>query len=162
MALTVKDPFSKWIEAFPLRRATAEAVAHHLEKDIFPRFGFPEEIHSDRGSQFTGELMTQLGQLLGVKTTVTPAYHPQSNPVERAHRDLKAGLRAALEEAGGQEWDEAIPQILLAFRIAPARGTAMSPFRVLFGRDPPLPIGVIEPAPAHTALVPYVEELESA
>jgi transposase InsO family protein len=160
MALTVKDPFSKWIEAFPLRRATAEAVAHHLEKDIFTRFGFPEEIHSDRGSQFTGELMTQLGQLLGVRTTVTPAYHPQSNPVERAHRDLKAGLRAALEEAGGQEWDEAIPQILLAFRIAPARGTAMSPFRVLFGRDPPLPIGVIEPAPAHTALVPYVEDLE--
>jgi hypothetical protein len=160
MALTVKDPFSKWIEAFPLRRATAEVVAHHLEKDIFTRFGFPEEIHSDRGSQFTGELMTQLGQLLGVRTTVTPAYHPQSNPVERAHRDLKAGLRAALEEAGGQEWDEAIPQILLAFRIAPARGTAMSPFRVLFGRDPPLPIGVIEPAPAQTALVPYVEDLE--
>jgi hypothetical protein len=91
--------------------------------------------------------MDQLGLLLGVKTTVTPAYHPQSNPVERAHRDLKAGLRAALEQAGGQEWDVALPQILLAFRISPARGTAMSPFRVLFGRDPHLPIGVIEAAP---------------
>jgi hypothetical protein len=161
MALTIKDPFSKWVEAFPLRRATAEAVARHLEQDIFPRFGFPEEIHSDRGTQFTGELMDQLGLLLGVKTTVTPAYHPQSNPVERAHRDLKAGLRAALEQAGGQEWDVALPQILLAFRISPARGTAMSPFRVLFGRDPHLPIGVIEAAPARTDLIPYVEELES-
>jgi hypothetical protein len=104
--------------------------------------------------------MDQLGLLLGVKTTVTPAYHPQSNPVERAHRDLKAGLRAALEQAGGQEWDVALPQILLAFRISPARGTAMSPFRVLFGRDPHLPIGVIEAAPARTDLIPYVEELE--
>jgi hypothetical protein len=55
--LTVKDTFTKWLEAFPLPRATAEAVAKTLESEIFARFGYPDEIHSDQGTQFTGHLM---------------------------------------------------------------------------------------------------------
>lgn len=145
MLLTVKDPFTKWVEAFPLRRATAEAVADKLTEHIFARFGYPDNIHSDRGTQFTSELIVKLGRKLGIATTTTPAYHPQSNPVERAHRDLKTGLRAALGVIGGTEWDECLPQILFAFRIAPARGTGVSPFVAMFGRDPNIPLGVMAP-----------------
>jgi len=147
MILTIKDTFSKWVEAFPLARATAENVAKILEKEIFARYGYPDYIHSDRGSQFTGSLMTELAQLVHISITVTPAYHPQSNPVERAHRDLKSGLRAALEMVGGKQWDECIPQVLFAFRISPARGTGYSPFVMLFGRDPNLPLGAVDQPP---------------
>jgi transposase InsO family protein len=143
--LTVKDTFTKWLEAFPLPRATAEAVAKTLESEIFARFGYPDEIHSDQGTQFTGHLMKELAELLGIRTTVTPAYHPQSNPVERAHRDLKAGLRAALVDCPHQDWEDVLPQVLFAFRISPTSTTKLSPFELLFGKDPNIPLGALDP-----------------
>jgi hypothetical protein len=158
--LTIKDTFSKWVEAFPLRAARAEEAAEILTGEIFSRYGFPDEIHSDRGTQFTGRVMKQLGELIGYSITWTPAYHPQSNPVERAHRDLKAGIRAALETVGGQEWDQCLPQVLFAFRCTPARGTGLTPFEVLFGRQPNIPIGAVDPAPASgKPLAEYVARL---
>jgi hypothetical protein len=148
------------VEAFPLRAARAEEAAEILMGEIFSRYGFPDEIHSDRGTQFTGRVMKQLGELIGYSITWTPAYHPQSNPVERAHRDLKAGIRAALETVGGQEWDQCLPQVLFAFRCTPARGTGLTPFEVLFGRQPNIPIGAVDPAPASgKPLAEYVAKL---
>jgi transposase InsO family protein len=132
----VKDTFTKWLEAFPLPRATAEAVAKTLESEIFARFGYPDEIHSDQGTQFTGHLMKELAELLGIRTTVTPAYHPQSNPVERAHRDLKAGLRAALVDCPHQDWEDVLPQSFLpsvSHQPAPQSSPRLSYFS---GRTP--------------------------
>jgi len=160
MLLTVKDPFSKWVEAYPLARATAEATAIKLETEIFARFGYPEEVHSDQGTQFVSDIVKGVHQLLGIRTTTTPVYHPQSNPVERAHRDLKAGIRAALLAVGGQEWDRCLGQVLFAFRTTPARGTALSPFQLLFGRHPNIPLGAVMPPPLGSKeVVPYVTGL---
>jgi transposase InsO family protein len=161
VVLTVKDTFTKWMEAFALPRATAQEVASTLTNEIFARFGYPDEIHSDRGSQFTSGLIQQLADIIGTHITWTPAYHPQSNPVERAHRDLKAGLRAALETVGGDEWDECLPQVLFAFRTSPARGTGISPFHALFGRHPNVPLGLLEAPPRMgRPLADYVSDLQ--
>jgi hypothetical protein len=51
--LTVPDCFTRWLEAFPCRRANAQVVVvDKLVTEIFPRFGVCDQIHSDRGTQF--------------------------------------------------------------------------------------------------------------
>ena len=80
--LTIKDLFTKWLEAFPLKVATASEVARIFTEEIFPRFGKCEQIHSDQGTQFTSNLMKELGQILNIKITFTPPYNPKSNPVD--------------------------------------------------------------------------------
>jgi len=158
---TAKCPFTKWVEAFPTADATAESAADALVTHIFPRFGFCDELHSDRATAFMGNLISELCRMFRITATQTPAYHPQSNPVERAHRDLKAGLRAALEAHPGKDWDELLPQILFAFRVSPARGIGMSPFELLFGRLPNIPLGALQAPPnRRTAILPYVENLK--
>jgi hypothetical protein len=86
--LTVKDCFTRWIEAFPIVAATALETIDILVKEIFCRYGVPEIIHSDRGNQFTSNLFHSVAQEYGIQVTTTPAYNPKSNPVERVHRDL--------------------------------------------------------------------------
>ncbi len=147
LLLTVLDTFSRWLEAFPVRSATAEAVATLLEKEIFSRYGFPEVLHSDQGAQFTSKLMKQVGELLDVALTHTPAYNPQSNPVERAHRDLKKGLRSLMEDTG-KDWEEVLPQVLFASRTTINESTGLSPFQLMFGRDPSIPLTVLDQTPA--------------
>ncbi len=141
--LTIKDVFSKWVEAVPLKQATAEAAARALEDTIFCRFGYPEQIHSDQGSQFTSRLFQEVCSYLNIRKTTTPPYHPCSNgQVERVHRDLAKMLRALCHHDDG-DWEELLPQALLALRTAVNRTTGLAPFQVVFGRDVSSPLELI-------------------
>ncbi len=144
--LTARDTFSRWLEAYPVRKANAATVARVLEKEIFCRFGFPDIIHSDQGSQFTSSLFKELTEALGILATTTPAYNPKSNPVERAHRDLGNALRAIMLE---QEcsWEDALPAALFALNTARCASTGIPPYQLLFGRHPSTPIDLVFGAP---------------
>ena len=144
---TIKDTFSRWFEAFPVRRTSARAAVRSLEFHIFPRFGLPEVIHADRGSAFTGREFQTMCRELQIRLTHTPAYHPQSNPVERSHRDLKAILTALLDGRDPSTWEDYLPQALFAMRTAVSSATGASPFQLLFGHDPSMPLSILFRAP---------------
>lgn len=54
--LTVCDYGTRYPEAFPLKSTTSRDVAEALV-EMFSRTGIPDEILTDRGSNFTSELM---------------------------------------------------------------------------------------------------------
>ena len=144
--LTIKDVFTKWIEAFPIRHPTSKEVIKILTKEIFPRFGKCTVLHSDQGTQFTSKEFQEMGKLLKITLTTTPAYNPKSNPVERLHRDLKAALMALTADKPN-EWAKHIPTILYAFRTSINKSTGYSPFQLMFGRDPIEDLDLIIPSP---------------
>ena len=143
---SVRDLFTRWTEFFPTRDMTAKTVIKHLVQDIFPRFGLPEKVHSDQGTQFTSQEFKDAMEALGIVATTTPAYHPQSNPVERSHRDLKAALNALCKDSPSK-WPDAIPAVLTAMRNTVNETTGTSPFAALFGRDAPTDIDLFFPFP---------------
>ena len=141
--LTVRDTFTRWLEAFPLRSANTHTVLRLLDTHVFARYGLPDQIHSDRGAQFTSGLFLDVSQRLGIKATTTPAYNPKSNPVERAHRDLGHIMRACLKTDDSREWDDWLPQITFAMNTSISSATGVSPFKLLFGRDPATPLDIL-------------------
>lgn len=140
--LTAKDCFTRWVEAFPTMNMTAVTVARILEREIISRYGTPENIHSDQGTQFTSELIKSLYEELGISGTHTPAYNPKSNPVERTHRDLGQLLRASLDEEPG-DWEERLPSCLLAMRTAVSSATGFTPFHMVYGKECVLPLDFV-------------------
>ena len=50
--LTIVDRFSRWPEAFPLTDMSSKACCEVFIHQWLPRFGIPDEIITDRGSQF--------------------------------------------------------------------------------------------------------------
>ncbi len=77
--------------------------------------GLPQQILTDRGTQFTDALAKQLISLMGIKKLHTTAYHPQTNKVlERLHATLEAMLGKA--RALGLDWVGQIPFVLFALR----------------------------------------------
>jgi transposase InsO family protein len=93
--LTVSDCFTRWLEAFPCCQANAQIVVDKLITEIFPRFGVCDQIHSDRGTQFLSDLISEVVAALGISQSSTPSYNPKSNPVN-ANIDRLASLSRPL------------------------------------------------------------------
>ncbi len=55
--LVTVDYCSKWVVVFPLRSAKTPLITNILIKEIFTRWGVPTYLGSDRGPQFTSQLL---------------------------------------------------------------------------------------------------------
>ena len=113
--LTVKDTFSRWLEAYPTRDTTSKNIASILSRNIFCRFGMPEQIHSDQGPNVVSELLKQVYESLEIQPSTSPAYNPKSNPVERSHKDLGRMLKVLSHETQ-DDWEVVLPTALYALR----------------------------------------------
>ncbi|XP_076043849.1 uncharacterized protein LOC143026944 [Oratosquilla oratoria] len=141
--LTTLCPTTRYPDAFPLKNISAKTVANTLA-NLFTTFGIPEEIQSDRGSNFTSVLFAEVLKLLGIKQTLSTAYHPQSQgALERFHQTMKSMIRKFCCEED-RDWDEGLQFLLFAIRETPSESLGVSPFELLFGRKVRGPLKVIK------------------
>lgn len=61
------------------KKHTADATAQLLLDNLYKRFGLPDKFISDRGPQFAAMAFWELLKLLGIKSSLSTAYHPQSD-----------------------------------------------------------------------------------
>ena len=79
--LGVIDYFSKYVCLIPMKTITAEKVIKNLWIHWISKFGIPERIHSDRGTNFTSNLFIEHCRALGIKKTFTSPYYPHGNGI---------------------------------------------------------------------------------
>ncbi len=88
--LTMVDRTTHWLEAVPLKNMSASLCVETFLSSWVARFGVPETLTSDRGTQFSSAAWAAFCSKLGTRHVMTMAYHPQANGlVERTHRQLK-------------------------------------------------------------------------
>ncbi|PIK46696.1 hypothetical protein BSL78_16434 [Apostichopus japonicus] len=93
--LTLVDYATRFPEAVALPSIETERVAEAL-LEIFTRVGFPKEILTDMGSQFTSDLMREISRVLQIKQLTTTPYHPICNGLVE-----KFNAGSVLEEQSG-------------------------------------------------------------
>ena len=134
---TIIDRTSRYPEAIPVQDTETPTLIRALLYNWISRFGMPALITSDRGSQFTSSLWTELSKSLGYKINQTTAYHPESNGmVERMHRSLKSALMAKLT---GPDWYDQLPWALMGMRAQVKLDMKTSPAEMVLGEPMSLP-----------------------
>lgn len=141
--LVITDHFTKLAHAFPCTNQTAKQVARKLLDSVFCIYAFPERIHSDQGTNFESNLIAELLHLAGVPKSHTTAYHPIGNgATERFNRTLGSMLRSLPLKAKHQ-WPQQIQTLTFAYNATVHETTGYSPFFLMFGRIPRLPVDIM-------------------
>ena len=138
--LVMTDIFSKYAVAVATRNQTAETVVRNLIQHWIVQFGVPLKIHSDQGKCFEAEVVQQLCRHYGISKSRTTPYHPQGNgQCERFNRTLISLLKT-LELDQKRRWPDYLQAATFAYNSTAHSTTGLSPFALLYGREPRLPI----------------------
>nr|XP_025652340.1 uncharacterized protein K02A2.6-like [Arachis hypogaea] len=144
------DYYTKWIEAEPLSSITATQCRKFLWRQIITRFGIPEIVISDNGTQFTDKKFREFLEGLHVSHRFSSVEHPQTNgQVESANKIIVKGLKKRLDEAKGL-WADELGSVLWSYRTTPQTTTGETPFRLTYGVEAVIPVEIRDPSPRKT------------
>ena len=138
--LVITDHFTKYSIAVPTRNQTAKTTAEALFRNFIIHYGIPQKFHSDQGANFESKVIRELCDLLNISKSRTTPYHPMGNgQCERFNRTLISML-GTLKEDQKKDWKSFIGPIVHAYNCTRHDSTGVSPYLLMFGRDPRLPI----------------------
>ena len=141
--LIVTDHFSRYAQAYPTKDQKANTVARVLWKNFFCRFGFPAKLHADQGRNFESAVVKELCKCTGITKTHTTPYHPQGNgTTERFNRTLM-NMLGTLEPHLKPRWHEYVDAMTHAYNCTRHDSTGYTPYYLMFGRHPRLPVDLI-------------------
>jgi len=135
--LVVVDQFTKMAHFVPTTEKTmAEGLARLFRDNVWWLHGLPESIISDRGPQFVAGLMRELNEMLGIKTKLLTAFHPQTDgQTERMNQELEQYLHMFVDHRQ-EQWPEWLGTAEFAYNNKAHSGTKISPFEANNGRSP--------------------------
>jgi len=138
--LCITDAFTKYAVVTKIDSKDAETVAKAIFESWFCKFGVPAQLHTDGGKDFVNKLSAELFEHLNVQHSKTSPYHPQCNAqVEVFNKMVKKYLGSYVDKST-LNWDEWLPAIMLAYNISYYSTIAKTPFELLFGVKPRLPL----------------------
>lgn len=145
--LVITDHFTKYAVAIPTKDQKASTVAKNLCEHFLVHYGFPERLHSDQGRDFESHTIRELCSLLGIRKVRISPYHPRGNPVERYNRTLLSML-GTLKDKEKTHWRDFVKPLTHAYNCTKNDVTGFSPYELMFGRQPRLPIDIAFGLPA--------------
>lgn len=128
--LVVQDTFSKFVQLYPMRVASARAVVAKMKQ--FIEIIKPQVIMSDNGSQFTSRLYRDTMQRLGIRTVYTTVSNPRPNTTERVNKELGRIFRTFCHESHSS-WAHILPKIEAMYNNTVHESTGYTPCEILYG-----------------------------
>ena len=142
-ALTVICMLTGYTFCIPIPSKKASDVITAYIDNVYSKFGGSKKILSDNGTEFKNQLFEKIAKELGVefKCYIAP-YHPQSNGrIEGFHHFLKSCMTKHISTT--MEWDQVVHLATAAYNFFPNEHSKESPFFLMFGRDPRVPLNTL-------------------
>jgi len=135
--LVVVNRLTKMVHFIPTTEKTsAEGLARLFRDNVWKLHGLPKSIISDRGPQFAAGLMRELNEMLGIKSKLSTAFHPQiDRQTERINQELEQYLRMFIDHRQ-EQWPEWLGTAEFAYNNKAHSSTRTLPFKANYGQDP--------------------------
>jgi transposase InsO family protein len=148
--LVAIDKFTKWIEYKPIAKLTPDRIVDFIS-DILHRFGFPNTIITDLGSNFTANQFWEFCKNTCIEIKYVSVGHPRANgQVERVNGMIIDGLKKRLYDENskkGGKWIHELPHIIWGLRTQPSKATGQTPLFLVYGSEAILPADIMWKSP---------------
>jgi transposase InsO family protein len=152
--LVAIDKFTKWIEYKPIASLTSAKAVEFIQDIIF-RFGIPNSIITDLGSNFSSSEFFDLCEQRSIQIKYASVAHPRANgQVERANGMILEALRKKVFDKSEKlvgKWIRELPYVVWSLRTQPSQALhGNTPFFMVYGSEAMLPTDLIFGAPRLT------------
>jgi hypothetical protein len=136
--MVVVDRLTKYAHFVSMKSDyTSKSVAEAFMHNIVKLHGMPKSIVSDRDKVFTSSFWQQLFKLQGTSLAMSSAYHPQSDgQTEVLNKVVELFLRCFTFN-NPKSWSKVLSWAEYWYNTAFQTSIGMTPFKALYGRDPP-------------------------
>jgi hypothetical protein len=162
--MVVTDRLTKMVVLVPTnKQLDAPGTAELFKQHIVSRFGVPAIIVSDRDRKFVSKFWRALFGSLGTKLAFSSAYHPETDgQTERVNRTMEQILRVfCLDKQDA--WHEQLCMVEFVLNSAPHVSTGFSPFELMYGFDPAVPVtlstAAVDPATKVPAAQDFLQQM---
>jgi transposase InsO family protein len=131
--LLATDYFTKWVEAIPLKKVTSENMVEFFKEHIIYRFGIPQTITTDQGTQFTSSEFRNFTESMGIKLLNSSPYYAQANGQAEASNKIMIKIIQKKIDQKPRRWHSVLNEALWAYRMAPHGTTQTSPYEFVYG-----------------------------
>ena len=113
-----------------------QSAAHALY-DHSCRFGYPQQLVTDSGSQYCNDMFTYLASVAGIAHLKSTPYSKEENGlVERANKEVNRYLRNLIyDKSILNQWSEYLPLVMRHFNTAIKKPLGVSPNNIIFGNS---------------------------
>ncbi len=137
--LVLSDYASRYVMTIPMKNQKAYTIAEHLVKKVYTKFGSPQRVLTDRGTNFLSKLISSICLLFKIEQIKTTSYHPQTDGlVERFNRTLCDMLACYVNEKP-ESWDQYLDFVTFAYNTSQQATINNCPFYLFFKRQPVVP-----------------------
>jgi len=136
---------TRFVIAESVRSVTAKAIANFIINSIVFVHGCPRQINFDQAAYNRAELMTEITKALGIKMRFSLAYsHGGNSCVEAANKQIERLLSFYVEKSA-DDWAAHLKPAVFALNSSKHSGLQVSPFFLVYGREPVLPADIVFP-----------------
>jgi hypothetical protein len=136
--VTVDHALSKGVILAPTKKKglDSEHTVQLFIDNVYSRFGLPQKIMTDRGTQFDAEFFKELCKQLDIKPSMTTAFHPQANGgTERVNREVQLYLSIFCIN-NPTTWSRALKKAEFVYNNRPHADRTQTPFELMYGQAP--------------------------
>ena len=141
--LVITDHFTRYAQAVVTSLQTAKCTAQNLWDKFIVHYGLPEKILTDQGCIFESNLLKAFCEIAQVKKIRISGYHPQTNGQCKHFNVTLISMLGTLPEKPKSTWREQVPTLVHAYNCTRNNATGFSPYYLMFGCKPHLPIDLI-------------------
>ena len=142
--MVVVDRLTKRAHFIPTwNECNAEDCARLYMQRVWRHHGAPDQVISDRGSQFDSDFMKEFLRSIGSKTTMSTAYHPQTDgQTERVNQEVETYVRIFCDY-NQTDWADHIALAEFTYNNRAHASTKQSPFYLNYGLHPSFDVTVL-------------------